>query len=319
MRKSGYLVRRISQAIVTCFVAITFNFILFRALPGSVVTNLSRVPNASPALKVALTKEFGLDHSLWVQYGDYLVQLAHLNLGVSYENSRPVIDNLVSDLANTIPMVTLGTVISIVLGVLTGAIAAWRRGTHTENLAVAPALALYAMPAQWLGLMFIVLFSSYLPTSGMSNQFLVNPTPLQHIEDVLRHMILPSLTLGLVLYGQYTLIVRSSMLETLSEDYILTAKATGLSKPRILARYAFRNAMLPVISVIALSLGFIVGGAILVETVFNWPGIGLAVYQAVLYRDYPMLQGAFLVLTLSVIFFNLVADVLYLRLDPRIS
>jgi ABC-type dipeptide/oligopeptide/nickel transport system permease component len=131
-------------------------------------------------------------------------------------------------------------------------------------------------------------------------------------------MILPSLTLGLVLYGQYTLIVRSSMLETLSEDYILTAKAVGFSKPRILARYAFRNAMLPVVSVVALSLGFIVGGAILVETVFNWPGIGLAVYQAVLYRDYPMLQGAFLVLTLSVIFFNLVADLLYFRLDPRI-
>src|SRR6266581_7707879 len=124
MRKSGYLLRRISQAIVTCFVAITFNFILFRALPGSVVSNLSRVPNASPALKAALTKEFGLDHSLWSQYGYYLVQLGHLNLGVSYQNSRPVFDNLASDLANTIPMVTLGTVISIVLGVLTGAIAA---------------------------------------------------------------------------------------------------------------------------------------------------------------------------------------------------
>jgi ABC-type dipeptide/oligopeptide/nickel transport system permease component len=318
MGKSGFLLRRISQAIVTSFVAITFNFVLFRALPGSVVSNLSRVPNASPALKVALTKEFGLNHSLWAQYGLYLIQLAHLNLGVSYENSRPVIDNLVSDLGNTIPMVTLGTLISIVLGVLTGAIAAWRRGTHMENLSVAPALAFYAMPAQWLGLMLIVLFSAYLPTSGMENGFLIDPTPIQHIEDVLRHMILPSLTLGFVLYGQYTLIVRSSMLETLSEDYILTAKAVGFSKPRILARYAFRNAMLPVVGVIALSLGFIVGGAILVETVFNWPGIGLAVYNAVLYRDYPMLQGAFLLLTLSVIFFNLVADVLYLRLDPRI-
>lgn len=319
MRKSGYLVRRIIQALVTCFVAITFNFILFRALPGSVVSNLSRVPDASPALKIALTKEFGLDKPMLVQYGDYLSQLARLNLGVSYQNSRPVLDNLISDLANTIPMVTLGTLISIVLGVLTGVIAAWRRGTQMENLAVAPALGFYAMPAQWLGLMFIVLFSSFLPTSGMSDQFLIDPTPIQHLEDVLKHMILPALTLGLVLYGQYTLIVRSSMLETLSEDYILTAKAAGLSKPRILTRYAFRNAMLPVVSVIALSLGFIVGGAILVETVFNWPGIGLAVYQAVLYRDYPMLQGAFLVLTLSVIFFNLLADMLYLRLDPRIS
>jgi ABC-type dipeptide/oligopeptide/nickel transport system permease component len=318
MRRSDYLLKRTLQALVTCFVAVTFNFLLFRALPGSVVSNLSRVPNATPALKEALTREFGLDHSLWSQYGSYLVQLTHVNLGVSYQNSRPVIDNLIADLGNTIPMVTLGTLISIVLGIVTGAVAAWRRGTQLENWAVAPALAFYAMPAQWLGMMFIVLFSAYLPTGGMVDNFLINPTPVQHIEDLLRHMILPSLTLGLVLYGQYTLIVRSSMLETLSEDYILTAKAVGFSKPRILARYAFRNAMLPVVSVVALSLGFIVGGAILVETVFNWPGIGLAVYQAVLYRDYPMLQGAFLVLTLSVIFFNLVADLLYFRLDPRI-
>ncbi len=318
MRRSDYLLKRTLQALVTCFVAVTFNFLLFRALPGSVVSNLSRVPNATPALKEALTREFGLDHSLWSQYGSYLVQLTHVNLGVSYQNSRPVIDNLIADLGNTIPMVMLGTLISIVLGIVTGAVAAWRRGTQLENWAVAPALAFYAMPAQWLGMMFIVLFSAYLPTGGMVDNFLINPTPVQHIEDLLRHMILPSLTLGLVLYGQYTLIVRSSMLETLSEDYILTAKAVGFSKPRILARYAFRNAMLPVVSVVALSLGFIVGGAILVETVFNWPGIGLAVYQAVLYRDYPMLQGAFLVLTLSVIFFNLVADLLYFRLDPRI-
>jgi len=124
MQKSGYLVRRIIQALVTCFIAITFNFILFRALPGSVVTNLSRVPNASPTLKMALTKEFGLDKSLWVQYGDYLGQLARLNLGVSYQNSRPVLNNLISDLANTNPIVTLGTLISIVLDVVTGATAA---------------------------------------------------------------------------------------------------------------------------------------------------------------------------------------------------
>jgi len=136
---------------------------------------------------------------------------------------------------------------------------------------------------------------------------------------VLEHMILPSLTLGLVLYGQYTLIVRSAMLETLGEDYVLTAKAIGYSNGRIIRRYAFRNAMLPIVSVIALSLGFIVGGAILVETVFNWPGIGLAVYQALLERDYPMLQGAFLLLSVSVIFFNLLADLVYFKLDPRIG
>jgi ABC-type dipeptide/oligopeptide/nickel transport system permease component len=127
------------------------------------------------------------------------------------------------------------------------------------------------------------------------------------------------LTLGLTLYGEYTLIVRSAMLETLGEDYILTARAKGLKPRTVVRKHALRNAMLPITTLIALSLGYIVAGAILIETVFSWPGIGRAVYEAVLQRDYPMLQGAFLVLTLSVIFFNLVADLLYFRLDPRIT
>jgi ABC-type dipeptide/oligopeptide/nickel transport system permease component len=132
-------------------------------------------------------------------------------------------------------------------------------------------------------------------------------------------MFLPALTLGLTLYGEYTLIVRSAMLETLGEDYILTARAKGLKPRTVVRKHALRNAMLPITTLIALSLGYIVAGAILIETVFSWPGIGRAVYEAVLQRDYPMLQGAFLVLTLSVIFFNLVADLLYFRLDPRIT
>jgi ABC-type dipeptide/oligopeptide/nickel transport system permease component len=131
-------------------------------------------------------------------------------------------------------------------------------------------------------------------------------------------MFLPALTLGLVLYGEYTLIVRSAMLETLGEDYILTARAKGLKPRTIVRKHALRNALLPVATLVALSLGYIVAGAILIETVFSWPGIGRGVYEAVLARDYPMLQGAFLVLTCSVVFFNLVADLIYFRLDPRI-
>jgi ABC-type dipeptide/oligopeptide/nickel transport system permease component len=153
----------------------------------------------------------------------------------------------------------------------------------------------------------------------MTNDFLLDPTPWQHFKDVLLHMVLPSLTLALTLYGQYTLVVRSAMLETLGEDYVLTARAKGLPQRTIVVRHAFRNALLPTTTLIALSLGYIVAGAILIETVFSWPGIGSAVYQAVTQRDYPMLQGAFLVLTVSVIFANFVADLLYFKLDPRIT
>jgi peptide/nickel transport system permease protein len=175
------------------------------------------------------------------------------------------------------------------------------------------------MPTHWLGLMLVILFAGVLPTGGMSNEFLINPSFTTHVKDLGEHIALPALTLGLVLYGEYTLIVRSAMLETLGEDYVLTARAKGLKPAAVLRRHALRNAMLPITTLVALSLGYIVAGAILIETVFSWPGIGRAVYDAVLQRDYPMLQGAFLVLTVSVVFFNLVADLLYFRLDPRIT
>jgi ABC-type dipeptide/oligopeptide/nickel transport system permease component len=319
VRGTDYVLKRVGFAIVTVFVAVTINFVLFRLAPGSAVTNLSRVPHATQQLRHALEQQFGLDKSKWQQYIIYLKQLAHGNLGVSYENEQPVSTNLRIALINTLPMVTLGTVFAIVFGTFTGVIAAWRRGTKTEGLTVSTALGFYAMPTQWLGLMLIIIFAGVLPTGGMTNEFLLNPPFWEHVKDLASHILLPALTLGLVLYGEYTLIVRSAMLETLGEDYILTARAKGLKPRTIVRKHALRNAMLPIITLIALSLGYIVAGAILIETVFSWPGIGRAVYDAVLQRDYPMLQGAFLVLTLSVIFFNLVADLLYFELDPRIT
>jgi ABC-type dipeptide/oligopeptide/nickel transport system permease component len=316
---ADYVLKRIGFAIVTVFVAVTINFVLFRLAPGNAVSNLSRVPHATQQLRHALEVEFGLDKSKWQQYVIYLKQLAHGNLGISYANQQPVSTNLRIDLINTLPMVTLGTLFAIVFGTFTGVIAAWRRGTKTEGLTVFSALGFYAMPTQWLGLMLIIIFAGLLPTGGMTNEFLLDPPFWTHVRDLASHILLPALTLGLVLYGEYTLIVRSAMLETLGEDYILTARAKGLRPRTIVRKHALRNALLPITTLIALSLGYIVAGAILIEIVFSWPGIGRAVYQAVQQRDYPMLQGAFLLLTLSVIFFNLVADLLYFKLDPRIT
>ena len=319
MRGADYVVKRVVFALLTVFVAITINFALFRLAPGSAVTNLARVPHATPETRLAIKRQFGLDKSKLAQYGIFLKQLVRGNLGVSFANSQPVAKNLRSAVINTIPMVLLGTVFAIVLGTLTGVIAAWRRGTKVEGASVTTALAFYSMPTHWLGLMLVILFAGTLPTGGMSDEFLLNPSFFTHLKDLAEHVALPSLTLGLVLYGEYTLIVRSAMLETLGEDYILTARAKGLRPRAILRRHALRNAMLPIATLVALSLGYIVAGAILVETVFSWPGVGRAVYDAVLQRDYPMLQGGFLLLTISVVFFNLVADLLYFKLDPRIT
>jgi peptide/nickel transport system permease protein len=319
VRGADYVLKRVGFAVVTVFVAVTINFALFRLAPGNAVSNLSRVPHATQELRQALRKQFGLDKSKGAQYVIYLKQLVHGNLGVSFENEQPVSTNLRIALLNTLPMVTLGTLFAIVIGTLTGVIAAWRRGTPTEALTVSSALGFYSMPTHWLGLMLIIIFAGVLPTGGMTNEFLLNPSFWTHLKDLATHITLPSLTLGLVLYGEYTLIVRSAMLETLGEDYILTARAKGLRPWTIVRRHALRNAMLPVATLVALSLGYIVAGAILIETVFSWPGIGRAVYEAVLQRDYPMLQGAFLLLTISVVFFNLVADLVYFKLDPRIT
>ena len=319
MRGADYLIKRSAFAIATIFVAITINFVLFRMLPGSAVADLARVPRATPQLKEALTEEFGLDQPMIVQYGLYLKQLARFNMGVSYANQQPVWNNLRTALFNSIPMVALGTFFAMLVGILSGVFSAWRRGTMLDYTSTNTAIAFYAVPTQWLGLMLLLIFAGKLPSYGMSDPFLLNPTPWEHFVDVMRHMILPSLTIALTLYGEYTLIVRSAMLETLGEDYVLTARAKGLTGWNVVRKHAFRNAMLPTVTLVALSLGYIVAGAILVETVFSWPGIGRAVYEAVLTNDYPMLQGAFLILTLSVVACNFAADLLYFRLDPRVT
>jgi ABC-type dipeptide/oligopeptide/nickel transport system permease component len=319
VRRTDYVVKRILFALATVFVAITINFFMFRVLPGDAVRNLARVPHASAQLRHSLEAEFGLDKPKWEQYLIYLRELAHGNLGLSFANQQPVWDNLREDLGNTIPMIALGTVVAIGIGVVTGVLSAWRRGTILDKASTNLAIAFYSFPTQWIALVLLIYLSAWLPSHGRTDDFLLNPTPWQHAVDVLKHMALPSLTVALTLYGEYTLIIRSAMLETLGEDYVLTARAKGLPQRRIVVRHAFRNALLPTTTLIALSLGYIVAGLILVEAVFSWPGIGLAVYQAVNDRDYPMLQGAFLVLTISVVLFNFLADLLYFRLDPRIT
>jgi ABC-type dipeptide/oligopeptide/nickel transport system permease component len=320
-RRAEYVLKRIAFALMTVFVAITINFVLFRMMPGDAVSNLARVPHATPALRAELTKEFGLDKPMWQQYLLYLEQLGRANLGVSWveQQGQPVWSILRNRLANTIPMAALGTAIAICIGVGGGVVAAWRRNTSLDHLNTNVAIGFYSFPTQWLALMVLILFAGVLPSYGMHDVFSSQMSRWESLLDALRHMILPSLTFALTLFGEYTLIVRSSMLETLGEDYVLTARAKGLSSWEIVRHHAAPNAMLPTVTLIALSLGYIVAGAILIEAVFTWPGIGLLTYDAVIHQDYPVLQGCFLVLTLSVIFFNLLADLFYVKLDPRIE
>jgi ABC-type dipeptide/oligopeptide/nickel transport system permease component len=318
--RADYVIKRGFFALVTVFVAITTNFFLFRVLPGNAVSDLARVPQSSPQLRHALTVEFGLDKPKWEQYLIYLKQLLHGNMGISFGYQQPVAHLLFVDLKNTIPMVTVGTLAAVIVGVFTGVLSAWRRGSPPDHISTNLAIFAYAFPTQWLGLMLLILFAGVLPAGGMTNPFLFSAEPFwQHLGDIAQHMILPAATLMLTAYGSYTLVVRSSLLETLGEDYILTARAKGLPVRRIVWRHAVRNALLPMVTLIALDFGYIVGGALLIEVIFSWPGIGESMYTAITQRDYPMLQGGFLILTVSVIVLNFLSDLVYFRLDPRIS
>jgi ABC-type dipeptide/oligopeptide/nickel transport system permease component len=322
MGSSDYIVKRILFAFVTIFVAITLNFVLFRAVPGDAVSAL-RCRQCTAAFKEIQRKELGLDKPLYQQYWLYLVGLAHGDMGNSLRSEKPVMGELWEPIKNTMPMIFLGTLFSIVFGTITGVLSAWRRDTALDRTGLYTALGFYSMPTQWLGLLMILFVAGWLslPTSGIRDPtlgILGDASWTTVAVDRLKHMFLPALTLGLVLYGDYALITRSAMLETLGEDYVLTARAKGLSNFRIVRTHGFRNALLPIVTLIALSLGFIIGGAITIEYVFSYPGIGLATVEAIDQRDWPVLQAIFLLLTFSVIFFNLIADLLYVKIDPRV-
>jgi peptide/nickel transport system permease protein len=323
VRGIDFILKRILFAVATVFVAITLNFVLFRAVPGDAIQAL-RCQHCTVQFKNALRHELGLDQPKWKQYLFYVRDLSHGDFGKSLRTEKSVWADLWPAIKNTVPMIALGTVFAIVLGVIVGVIAAWRRGTIVDRGGVGTALAFYSMPPQWLGLMIVLFFASAigLPTSGIKDPslgILTEPSTWTVVIDRLRHMVLPAMSIGLVLYGEYALVVRSAMLETLGEDYVLTARAKGLSNWATVWRHGFRNALLPVVTLVAISLGFIIGGFITIEYVFSYPGIGLAIVEAIDQRDYPTLQAAFLLLALAVIFFNLVADLLYFKLDPRVT
>jgi ABC-type dipeptide/oligopeptide/nickel transport system permease component len=323
MRGFDYVGKRLLFAVLTVFVAITLNFVLFRTLSGDAVSAL-RCRQCTKEFKEYQREQLGLDQTKWEQYKLYLQDLAHGDMGKSLRSEQPVTREIWPPLKNTLAMVTLGTVFSIVFGVLVGVVCAWRRGTWADKGGLWSGLAFYSMPPQWLGLLMVLFVAGWLglPTAGIKDPtlgILGDASWWDVSVDRLRHMILPALTLGLVLYGEYALVVRSAMLETLGEDYVLTARAKGMRNWTIVWKHALRNAMLPLVTLIALSLGSIVAGAIVVEDVFSYPGIGLATIDAISKRDYPVLQGIFLILTMSVIVANYIADLVYFKLDPRVT
>ncbi|MEM0158771.1 MAG: ABC transporter permease [Thermoplasmataceae archaeon] len=315
-----YLIKRAAFAIVSIFVIISFDFFLFRLMPGNPIEILYRNPALSPSQIRALESQFGLNLPLWQQYLLFLNNTLRGNFGISIYYKEPVSNVLFPALVNSLILLIPATIIAIILGIATGRFAAYKRGKTSDFSITGVSMALYSIPTFWLGGMFILLAiaTGAFPVSGMYTIGESFSNILSRLGNLASHMVLPVLTLVLVLYGQFTIIMRNSLIDVLGEDYITFAKSKGASDSYMMRRHAMPNAELPMISLIAVNLGLTVGGAILTEVVFSWPGIGLLIYNSINSRDYPVLQAAFVIIAIVIVLANLLADVVYSYLDPRI-
>jgi peptide/nickel transport system permease protein len=310
------ILKKLWQAMLTLFAVATFNFVLFRILPGDPVKLLARSGHLSAEAIAAMEKSFGLDKPVGMQFLLYLRNVCTGQLGISYTYRRPVAAILQERIVNTLILLAFATIIVVVVGVIAGVIAASRRGSRVDGALVVTSLVFWSLPTFWVGLVLVIILGVYLgafPISGM-----LSPGGGAGWGDLARHLVLPTITLALVDIGQFVLITRSSLVDVLTEDYILTAKAKGLSRREVLWKHGVPNALLPIITTTALYVSLVVGGAIQVETVFSWPGMGRLMYDAVLRRDYPLLEASFLLSAAIVILANFLSDIVYLFLDPRV-
>ncbi|HET6819277.1 MAG TPA: ABC transporter permease [Candidatus Limnocylindria bacterium] len=330
--RGRYLASKVAWAVVTIFVVITFNFFLFRILPGDPSRSLIRDPRVNPEARAALIRRFGLDKPVFVNFEDgnpfdsqyfaYLGALSRGDLGQSFaQRDQSVADLLGQALGNTLLLIMPAQILSILIGIALGLLAAWRRGTSIDAGALIFSLFMWSLPTFFLGLLFLFAGSQWfdLPTAGRVTIGAHYASWWDGVYDIGKHLLLPTLSFTLVLLGEYMLIMRSSVIDVLSEDYILTAKAKGLTTWRIIRDHALKNSMLPMVTLIALNLGFTVSGAIQVESVFSYPGLGYRTVEAVSTRDFPVLQGAFLLLAISVVIANLAAELVYGWIDPRVT
>ncbi len=311
--RSRYLLRKIGWALLTLLFVLTANFFLFRVMPGDPVALLGRSQRLSAAALDRQREVFGLDQPLLAQYATYLRQTLSGNLGVSIISGDDVWSMIAARMWPTVLLVGVGTALAALIGVLAGIRAGWKRGSAFDRGGLYSSLILYATPEGWLGMILLIVFAGSLgwfPAGGYSSS---------EGGDILGHLALPVLTLTLGYVGQFMIVMRSSMIDVKGEDYLVLARAKGLGDKRIRRHHAVPNAFLPSFTLIVLSFGFVLGGAIVIETVFSWPGLGLLTYQAIKDQDYPVLQAVFLLSSAAVVLANLLADVTYGFLDPRVE
>lgn len=318
----AYLLRRLLMIIPVVLCIAAMNFILLHLAPGDAAEIIAgQSGHGSVEFVAELRKEFGLDRPLVEQFGFFVFKLLSLDLGYSFVQATPVASLIADRLPATVLLMASALLMSMAFGVVLGVAAARRRGTLRDGLISLMALLAFAVPTFWLGLMLIVLFSIHLnvlPSGGMVD-VTAGLTGWSYVIDVAWHLVLPALTLALFYLAVYTRVMRASMLEVYGLEYIITARAKGLSESAIAWRHAARNAILPVVTLAGVQFGHLLGGSILIETVFGWPGLGRLVFDALGQRDLNTLLGVLFVSSVVVVVVNLIIDLVYAWLDPRIA
>ena len=318
----GFLKKRLLQVLPVVFGIALLNFMILQVAPGDVVDVMAgEAGAATPEYMAQLRASFGLDQPLYLQLGHYLWNIVTLDLGFSFRQNMPVFDLVMDRLPATLLLMVAAIAIALVLGITLGVLSALRVHTWVDNLASLFVLAAYAMPTFWLGLMAIVLFSArlgWLPSGGMVD-ISASHTGLAWVLDVARHAILPAATLATFYMAVYAKLVRSSMLELYGAEFIRTARAKGAGETRITIVHTLRNALLPLVTMLGFQIASLLSGAVLVESVFSWPGLGRLAFEAILARDFNLLLGILLLSSILVTLINILVDVLYAWLDPRVQ
>lgn len=314
---------RLAQMLFVLWAVATILFFIFRLAPGTPLAAYIE-PTFTEEQQQALLQRFGLDKPLYVQYGIYLRNLVRGDLGDSFTLNDSVASVIGDVFPYTIALTLISLLVAYLIGVLMGAVLAWKRGTWLEGWSIPLVLTTRAAPEFWLGMLLMALLSfnlGWFPAGGAVSagaEFSSEWARFFSL-DFLKHLFLPALTLAIYLHGLPLLLMRSNMLEVMQEDFVTMARMKGLSSWTIMVRHAARNALLPVATAFALGVGYSIGGNVVIETVFSWPGLGRMLVRAVAANDYPLAQGAFLVIAAVMILMNFVADLLYSSLDPRVS
>ncbi len=317
-----FIRRRLFLAVPVLLFIVVLNFLLMQLAPGDAADVLAgEAGSATPEYMDQLRQKFGLDQPVYVQLLKYVGNILTLDLGFSFRHNLPVSELILSRLGPTLLLMGSVLVISISLGIFLGAVAARYLNRWQDNVISTLVVLTYATPVFWAGLMLIVLFSvvlGWFPTSGMESVAAFH-TGFRRIVDIAHHMVLPVITLTLFYLALYTRLMRASVIEQYTMDYVTTARAKGMQEKEVMWRHILRNACLPVLTMAGIQAGALLGGAVVVETVFSWPGLGLLAYESLFARDLNLLLGIFFISACLVIVVNLVVDLLYSSLDPRID